>query len=320
MRSAGPQFPKRPQIPDRRVVEDSGSRGRLLGLRTELASPEQRTAYLMVLPLVLIISVVAFYPVVDAISLSFREVRLGQELGWVGLRNYEVMLLDPAFIEALSNTAIFTIASVALECALGLGIALALNQYFVGRGPIRAIALVPWVFPTVISAVMWRLMYQDQIGIVNYLATRIGLVSEPILSNEGSTMVAAIVVDVWKTTPFVALLLLAGLQVIPADLYEASMVDGASALQRFTRITLPLLKPALLVAMLFRTLDAWRVYDLFWAMSDRQLESLSTYVYKSVRISQLNFSLGNAAGVFVFVSSLVIAIAFIGLLGRRATD
>jgi trehalose/maltose transport system permease protein len=197
---------------------------------------------------------------------------------------------------------------------------LALNQYFVGRGPIRAIALVPWVFPTVISAVMWRLMYQDQIGIVNYLATRIGLVSEPILSNEGSTMVAAIVVDVWKTTPFVALLLLAGLQVIPADLYEASMVDGASALQRFTRITLPLLKPALLVAMLFRTLDAWRVYDLFWAMSDRQLESLSTYVYKSVRISQLNFSLGNAAGVFVFVSSLVIAIAFIGLLGRRATD
>jgi ABC-type sugar transport system permease subunit len=133
-------------------------------------------------------------------------------------------------------------------------------------------------------------------------------------------LIGAIVSDVWKTTPFVALLLLAGLQVIPPDVYEAARVDGARPWQQFTRITLPLLRPAILVALLFRTLDAWRVYDLFWVMSDRQLDSLSTYTFEFVRISQANQSIGPAASVFVFLSSLLIAFLFIKFLGTRTQE
>ena len=130
----------------------------------------------------------------------------------------------------------------------------------------------------------------------------------------------AIVSDVWKTTPFVALLLLAGLQVIPSDVYEAARVDGASRWQQFTRVTLPLLKPAIMVALLFRTLDAWRVYDLFWSMTDRQVDTLSVYTFKGVRVSQLDLSVGNASAVFIFLSSLLIAFLFIKILGTRAQE
>lgn len=229
------------------------------------------------------------------------------------------MFQDTVFQSALLNTVIFTVVSVAIEFALGLAIALALNRAFVGRGLARATILVPWAFPIVISAVMWRLMYQDQVGIINYIATTLGLIDQPILTNNALIMIGAIISDVWKTTPFMALLLLAGLQTIPGDVYEAARVDGASKVQQFFRITLPLLKPAILVALLFRTLDSWRVYDLFWAMSDQQLESLSTYTYKAVRVSQLLFPVGNAAAVFTFLSAFAIAIFFIKVLGMKTS-
>jgi multiple sugar transport system permease protein len=214
---------------------------------------------------------------------------------------------------------IFTVASVSLEFVIGLAIALTINRVFRGRGLVRAAVLVPWAFPTVVSAVMWRLMLQDQVGIINYVANALSVIKGPILSDHTLLMVAAVLVDVWKTTPFMTLLLLAGLQTIPEDLYEAARIDGANAVQRFARITLPLLKPAILVAVLFRTLDSWRVYDLFWAMSNRELESLSTFVYKAVKVSQLNFPVGNAAAVFVFLSALLIAIFFIKVLGMQAS-
>jgi trehalose/maltose transport system permease protein len=151
------------------------------------------------------------------------------------------------------------------------------------------------------------------------VAQSLGIISVPILSDRALLLIAAIMVEVWKTTPFMALLLLAGLQTIPEDLYEAARVDGANVVQRFMKITLPLLKPAILVAVLFRTLDSWRVYDLFWAMSNRELESLSTFVYKGVRISQLNFPVGNAAAVFIFVSAFLIALLFIKVLGMQTS-
>jgi multiple sugar transport system permease protein len=229
------------------------------------------------------------------------------------------MFANPEFVEGLTNTVIFTVVGVALEFVLGLAIALAINQAFRGRGLVRAAVLVPWAFPTVISAVMWRLMFQDQVGIINYVAKTLGVISSPILSDPTLLLIAAIAVEVWKTTPFMALLLLAGLQTIPQDLYEAARVDGANVVQRFFRITLPLLKPAILVAVLFRTLDSWRVYDLFWAMSNRDLESLSTFVYKGVRISQLNFPVGNSAAVFIFASAFLIALFFIKVLGMRTS-
>jgi trehalose/maltose transport system permease protein len=223
------------------------------------------------------------------------------------------------FREGLVNTVVYTVVSVFFEFIIGLAIALAINKAFRGRGLVRAAILVPWAFPTVISAVMWRLMFQDQVGVINYVANAIGLISEPILSDRTLLLIAAILVDVWKTTPFMALLLLAGLQTIPGEVYEAARVDGANVMQRFFRITLPLLKSAILVAVLFRTLDAYRVYDLFWAMSNRELESLSTFVYKSLRVSQLLFPTGNAAAVFIFITAFLLALFFIKVLGMQTS-
>jgi trehalose/maltose transport system permease protein len=287
--------------------------------KEEFGDPERRTAYYMVLPALIIVVAVAFYPVMYGIVLSLTDSTVTAFGSFVGLENYVEMFQNPDFLEGLSNTVIFTVVSVALEFVIGLGIALAINRAFRGRGLVRAAILVPWAFPTVISAVMWRLMFQDQVGIINYVANAIGLITEPILADRTLLLIGAILVDVWKTTPFMALLLLAGLQVIPGDVYEAARVDGANVMQRFFLITLPLLKGAILVAVLFRTLDAYRVYDLFWAMSNRELESLSTFVYEGVRISQLQFGQGNAAAVFIFVTAFILALFFIKVLGMRTS-
>ena len=288
-------------------------------LREELGNPERRTAYYMILPALLIILIVAFYPIAYALWLSFHQANINATGNFVGLQNYILMFQNSEFLEGLKNTLIFTGVSVTLEFFIGLAIALAINRAFRGRGLVRAAVLVPWAFPTVISAVMWRLMFQDQVGIIQYVASALGIISQPILSDQTLLLIGAILVDTWKTTPFVALLLLAGLQVIPGDVYEAAKVDGANVIQRFFRITLPLLKPAILVAVLFRTLDSYRVFDLFWAMSNRELESLSTFVYKGVRISQLNFAVGNAASVFIFVSAFLLALFFIKALGMQTS-
>jgi multiple sugar transport system permease protein len=288
-------------------------------LKQEFGNPERRTAYYMVLPALFIILVVAFFPILQAVNLSLRQATVAVTGPFVGFENYVEMVQNPDFLEGLTNTLIFTIASVALEFFIGLGIALAINRAFRGRGLVRAAVLVPWAFPTVISAVMWRLMFQDQVGIINYVANAIGLISQPILSDRTLLLIGVILVDVWKTTPFMALLLLAGLQTIPGDVYEAARVDGANVWQRFLRITLPLLKPTILVALLFRTLDAYRVFDLFWALSNRELESLSTFVYEGVRISQLQFAQGNAASVFIFVTAFAIALFFIKVLGMQTS-
>src|SRR5215212_2875770 len=234
----------------------------------------------MILPALFIVLVVACYPVLYGIVLSFTDSTIIAFGSFVGLENYVEMFQNPDFLKGLSNTVIFTVVSVAMEFVIGLAIALAINRAFRGRGLVRAAVLVPWAFPTVISAAMWRLMFQDQVGVVNYVANALGIISEPILSDDKLLLIGAILVDVWKTTPFMALLLLAGLQTIPGEVYEAARVDGANVMQRFFRITLPLLKGTILVAVLFRTLDSYRVYDLFWAMSNRELESLSTFVYK----------------------------------------
>jgi trehalose/maltose transport system permease protein len=301
------------------VTTASGEKKGRGWLKEEFGNPERRTAYYMVLPALVIILVVAFFPILYSVLLSLTDSTIAGIGSFAGAENYVEMFQNDDFLAGLRNTVIFTVASVFFEFIIGLGIALAINRAFRGRGLVRAAVLVPWAFPTVISAVMWRLMFQDQVGIINYVANAIGIISQPILSSETLLLIGAILVDVWKTTPFMALLLLAGLQTIPGDVYEAARVDGANVMQRFFRITLPLLKPAILVAVLFRTLDAYRVYDLFWAMSDRQLESLSTFVYKGVRISQLNFAPGNAAAVFIFVTAFAIALFFIRVLGMQTS-
>ncbi|MDQ3499158.1 MAG: sugar ABC transporter permease [Actinomycetota bacterium] len=287
--------------------------------KEEFGNPERRTAYYMVLPSLLIIVIIAFFPILYGIVLSLTDSTIAGFGSFVGFENYTEMFQNPDFREGFYNTVIFTVVSVAMEFIIGLGIALAINRAFRGRGLVRAAVLVPWAFPTVIAAVMWRLMFQSQVGIIQYLAGAMGIISDPILSNRSLLLIASILVDVWKTTPFVALLLLAGLQVIPGEVYEAARVDGANVMQRFFRITLPLLKGAILVAVLFRTLDSYRVYDLFWVMSNRELASLSTFVYEGVRISQLQFGEGNAASVFIFLTAFLIALFFIRVLGMRTS-
>ena len=287
--------------------------------KEEFGNPERRTAYYMVLPSLLIIVVIAFFPILYGIVLSLTDSTVTAFGSFIGLENYVEMFQDPDFRVGLSNTVIFTVVSVTLEFIIGLAIALAVNRAFRGRGLVRAAILVPWAFPTVISAVMWRLMFQPGIGVFQYLAETIGLISGPVLSDPTLLLIAAILIDVWKTTPFMALLLLAGLQVIPGEVYEAARVDGANVYQRFFQITLPLLKGAILVAVLFRTLDSYRVYDLFYAFGAKELQSLSTFVYEGVRISQLQFGPGNAAAVFIFVTAFLIAIFFIKVLGMRTS-
>src|SRR5215213_2501876 len=273
----------------------------------------------MVVPAVLIIFIIAFFPILYSFLLSVTDSNITGLGSFAGTENYVELFQNPDFWEGLKNTVIFTVASVALEFIIGLAVALAVNRAFRGRGLVRAAVLVPWAFPTVISAAMWRLMFQDPIGIINETANALGIISEPILSDETLLLIACTLVDVWKTMPFMALLLLAGLQVIPGDVYEAARVDGANVYQRFFRITLPLLKGAILVAVLFRTLDSYRIYDLFWAFGAKELDSLSTYVYEGVRISQLQFGPGNAAAVFIFVTAFLIALFFIKVLGMRTS-
>jgi trehalose/maltose transport system permease protein len=287
--------------------------------REEFGNPERRLAYYMILPALVIILLIAFFPIVYSFVLSFTDSTVTGFGSFVGIENYVEMFANPDFLVALLNTVIFTVSSVALEFIIGLAIALAINRAFRGRGLVRAAVLVPWAFPTVISAVMWRLMFQDQIGVVDAVANGLGIISQPILSDSTLLLIGCILVDVWKTTPFMALLLLAGLQTIPGEVYEAARVDGANVMQRFFRITLPLLKGTILVAVLFRTLDAYRMYDLFWVLSGQQLESLSTFVFTGVRISQLLFAQGNAASVFIFVTSFLIALVFIKIFGMQTS-
>ncbi len=296
-----------------------GEKKRKGWLKEEFGNPERRTAYYMVMPALLIIAIVAVYPVLRSIWLSLHSATLTQTGEFVGLANYVDIFGNDDFISGLTNTVIFTVVGVFFEFLIGLGIALAINRAFRGRGLVRAAVLVPWAFPTVISAAMWRLMFQDQIGVINAIANGLGIISQPVLSDATLLLMASIVVDVWKTTPFMALLLLAGLQTIPGEVYEAARVDGANVLQRFFQITMPLLKPTILVAVLFRTMDSYRVFDLFWVMSNRQLESLSTFVYKTVRVSQLQFAQGNAAAVFIFFTAFLLALFFIYGLGMQTS-
>jgi ABC-type sugar transport system permease subunit len=296
----------------------TGKKGRSW-FKEEFSNPERRTAYYMVLPSLLIIVVVAFFPILYGVVLSLTDSTISGFGSFIGLENYTEMFQDTDFREGLYNTVIFTVVSVALEFFIGLGIALAINRAFRGRGLVRAAVLVPWAFPTVIAAVMWRLMFQSQVGIIQYVAGAMGIISDPILSNRSLLLIASILVDVWKTTPFVALLLLAGLQTIPEDLYRAAEIDGASRLRAFRSITLPLLRPTIAVTLVFRTLDAFRVFDAVYVLTEggpaNTTETLSIYAYKTLMRSG-DFGYGSALSVATFFCVMAISVVYLRLLGR----
>ena len=242
------------------------------------------------------------------------------EPNFIGLKHYKDNFTDSRMWKALANTTIFTVISVAVELVLGLAIALLINKAFFGRGLVRATILIPWAIPTAVSALMWKFLYDGQNGIVAKYFADIGIINDmsDLLTTGAGAMFASIFADVWKTTPYMALLLLAGLQTIPSSLYEAASIDGATKWQQFTKITLPLLKSSILVALLFRTLDAFRVFDLIFVLTGggpaNSTETISILAYK-VMFSQTNFGEGSALAVIVFLCVAVISTIYIKFLG-----
>jgi ABC-type sugar transport system permease subunit len=288
---------------------------------------EARAAWALVLPAVLTILLVALFPLAWTVweSLHLHDLRmpwLGKP--FVGIDNYTEALSDPRFWSALGHTAFFAVTSVGLELIIGLWLALALNRTFRGRGLVRAAVLVPWAIPTVVSALLWRFMFEGRTGIVNSMLVGLGALSEPIVwfIQPAAAWVPVVLADVWKTTPFVALLLLAGLQNIDASLYEAARIDGASAWRQFRHVTLPLLKPAILVALIFRTLDAFRVFDLIYALTGggpgTSTEPIALYTFNAL-LQNLQFGYGSALSVIVFLITFCLALLYIRLMGAELT-
>jgi multiple sugar transport system permease protein len=277
---------------------------------------ESRLARAFMSPAVITMAVVAAFPVIFAIILSLYAFRGRQRTGFAGLGNYIEAFTDPRFWDSVIATFVFTVASVTFEFLIGMGFALIMNRAFFGRGVTRAAILVPWVIPTVISAQMWFNMFNITPGFVNSVLP--GVPADfNWLGSENWAMFSIVFADVWKTAPFVALLLLAGLQTIPGDLYEAATVDGATAWQQFRRVTLPLLKPAILVALLFRTVDALRIYDLPAVMTGGAFgtETLSVLVQQFV-VQTPDPGLGSAFSTLTFIVVLGVGIIFVGMLGR----
>jgi ABC-type sugar transport system permease subunit len=277
---------------------------------------ERSLARAFMAPSVITMVVVAAFPIIYAIALSLYAYRGRQRTGFAGLGNYIEAFTDPRFWDSVIATFVFTVASVSFEFLIGLGFALIMNRAFFGRGVTRAAILVPWVIPTVISAQMWFNMFNITPGFVNSV---LPFVSADFnwLGAENWAMFSIVFADIWKTAPFVALLLLAGLQTIPGDLYEAARVDGATAWQRFRRVTLPLLKPAILVALLFRTVDALRIYDLPAVMTGGAFgtETLSVLVQQYV-VQTPDPGLGSAFSTLTFIIVLGVGVLFVSALGR----
>ena len=292
---------------------------------TDRAKAERKLGLMLVAPAAIVMFLVTAYPIGNAIWLSLQksDLRFPDQSEFIGLSNYAEVLTSGLWWEDVRNTLVLTVISVAIELVLGMLLALAMHRALFGRGLIRTTALIPYGIVTVVAAFAWRLAFSDADGgfMPGFLRS-IGLLGEetdPLAQTSTfSTYVVAILAEVWKTTPFMALLLLAGLALVPDELHEAAKVDGASTWQRFTRITLPLMKPAILVALLFRTLDAFRIFDTVFVLSNngsnRSVETVSVLGYNTL-LSRLNLGLGSAVSVLIFLSVVLIAFVFVRLLG-----
>jgi multiple sugar transport system permease protein len=282
---------------------------------------ERKLAWMLCAPAVLAMLLVTAYPIAYAVVLSLQDVdlRFPDEGGFAGLSNYSSVLSSSLWWTDIFNTVFIMVISVAIELVLGMAIALVMHRAIFGRGVVRTSVLIPYGIITVVAAFAWQFAFSPETGFVNNL---------PLISDEMdwfggrfSSFAVIILAEVWKTTPFMALLLLAGLVTIDDQLYEAARVDGASAWQRFTRITLPLMKPAILVALLFRTLDAFRVFDTIFVMTRGALdtESVSILGYNQL-ISRLNLGLGSAVSVLIFLCVFLIAFIFVKGFGAKVEE
>jgi trehalose/maltose transport system permease protein len=270
--------------------------------------------------MLVVLAAVAGWPLLRTISFSFTDARLTELEGhaFVGLQNYRTLAADPDWWRAVLNTVVLTVASVALETVLGLVIALTLDAHLPGRGVLRAAVLIPWAIPTVVSAQMWNWMYNDLYGVVNAVLVTLHLVDAPRAwtADPALALPAVIAVDVWKTTPFMTLLVLAALQLVPGEIYEAARLDGIPKAKVFWRITLPLVRPALMVAIIFRTLDALRIFDLPYVLTGSSRYTATMAVFARQQLVEFqDVGYGSAASTFLFLVVAVFTALYL-TLGR----
>lgn len=290
-------------------------------------SRERLAAWSMVAPALLLTVTFALYPVVDSFWLSLHHIFIGvPQLGsqFVGPDNYLALLRDPVARQALLVTLGFVLLSTVLELLCGLMIALVIHEQFRGRGLVRAAILIPWAIPTVVASQLWRYIFNDQYGFANLLLFGDRVTAYiPWLAYPSIAFGIVVLADVWKTSSFAALLILAGLQLIPDDLYDAARVDGAGAWQRFRHITLPLLKPALLLALLFRTMDAFRVFDLVFVMTQGgpgdATQVLQFYGYQTL-FTEGRIGYGSAVSVTVFLMILALSLIYLRAIGSSLLE
>jgi trehalose/maltose transport system permease protein len=272
-----------------------------------LRRKQARLAWILLAPALAAVGFVALYPLGQTVYQSFTNEQFLSGIEptkWVGFQNYEDLIHDTLFRDSVIVTVKFSAITVFAEFVLGMIIALVVNSNFKGRGVMRAVMLVPWAIPTVVSAQMWKWMYDDVFGVINDAGVRTHVLDHNVawISQPNTALGAVAAVDIWKTTPFVALLLLAGLQVIPRELYEAAEVDGANALQKFWRVTMPLLRPAILVTLIFRTLDALRVFDVFYVFFGSRPDTQTMAIYdQNTIVSTGDVGYGAAISVAIFL-------------------
>lgn len=287
------------------------------GLFHQYEKREVRNAYAFLTPILLVIFLFILFPVIGTLWTSFFQDISFMPKKLVGFRNYARIFTNPNFWKALMFTLLFGLATVVLEAIFGLIFALLLNETFPGRGIMRAVILIPWAIPTIVSAKIWKLMYEYTYGVINFLITTLGFSADKInwLGTTNSAFWSLVISDVWKTTPFVVIILLAGLQAIPRDLYKQARVDGAKMFKRFRSITLPLVAPVLLIALIFRTIDAIRIFDLVYVLTGGapggSTETLSFIGYNY--FSGDNYGMGSAVSVITFIVSFTITVIYIKL-------
>jgi multiple sugar transport system permease protein len=286
---------------------------------------KEKMGYLFLIPSLVLIGFLVIYPVFETIRLSFYNYRIQTlALGetFVGFDNFKRIFSDSEFLVSFRFTLIFTIVAVSLETIIGMLFALIMNQKIPGQSIIRTAVLVPWAIPTIISGLMWKFMYSQQYGVINYILKTLKIITNdiPWLSDAYLAVVATIIADVWKTTPYMSLLILSGLQTIPRQMYEAAAIDGANKFQQFKNITIPLIKPVLSVAILFRTLATFRIYALISVLTSggpaNATQSLSLYTIKTY-FNFGNLGYGSALATITFIISLIISMFFLGALKRK---
>lgn len=322
-------------IPDTPPIVRRASAAR--PVRSELMRQRLKAAGWFLIPMLAALAIVAGWPLARTIYFSFTDASLTNLYGanWVGFHNYldwrvlksgrilwSGLMVDAAWWNAVWNTIRFSVISVTLETILGTVVALVLNAEFRGRGLVRAAILVPWAIPTIVSARMWGWMLNDQFGIFNDILLNLHLIDHKIAwtANADTAMIAVLIVDVWKTTPFMALLILAGLQMIPRDIYEAAEIDGVHPVKQFFRITLPLVRPALMVAVIFRMLDAMRIFDLIYVLTPNSSQTKTISVLARENLIDFDkFAYGSAESTMLFLIIALITILYIWI-GRVRFD